>query len=259
MNTIKTETPKKILIVVSDAHSFPLKKPDGSTKEQPSGYFLMELAKPLTKFLDAGYDVTFASPTGAEPKPDPLSESLLSYAGNYYERQRQHDLVEGKMKTEKNFKHPTQFADIRDTSLKDYAGIFIPGGHAPLSDLGDNKDLGRILRHFHDRHKPTAVICHGPYALLSTKVDGEFAYKGYRITSWSDAEEKMMETLLWGEIEKVESALREQGADMVEGAGEKMGQITVDREVVSGGNPFAADALGDKFLQMIKGDAAPKG
>ncbi|KAF2648012.1 class I glutamine amidotransferase-like protein [Lophiostoma macrostomum CBS 122681] len=258
-NTIQTDRPKKVLIVISEAHSFPIKKSDGSTKDQPSGYFLMELAKPLEKLLDAGYDVEFASPTGAEPKPDPLSEStILAFLGNYWQKKHEHDLVEGKMKEEKNFKTPTPFADIKDENLRDYAGVFIPGGHAPLSDLGDNKELGRILQHFHDRHKPTAAICHGPYAFLSTQVSGEFAYKGYKITSWSDAEEKLMETLLWGEIKKVESSLREAGAEMVEGVGTALGSITVDREVVSGANPMAADALGDKFVQMLKGDGAPK-
>jgi len=259
MNTMQTPTvAKKVLIIVSDAHSFPLKKSDGSVVDQPTGYFLMELAKPLGKLLEAGYDVEFASPTGAEPQPDPLSESLFAFVGNWVQRNRELELTEGKMKQEKNLKHPTPFSQISDDDLKSYAGVFIPGGHAPLADLGDNKDLGRILKFFHDRHKPTAAICHGPYAFLSTKQVGEFAYKGYKLTCWSDAEEKLMETLLWGEIEKVESALRNEGAEMVEGVGTSLGKITVDREVVSTANPMGADALADKFLQMLKGQEATK-
>lgn len=67
---------------------------------------------------------------------------------------------------------------------------------------------------------PTAGNCAPP---------GEFAYKGYRLTSWSDAEEKKtMETMLGGEIEKVEASLRDSGAIMVEGASEKVGNIMVD-------------------------------
>lgn len=103
--------------------------------------------------------------------------------------------------------------------------------------------------------KNVAVICHGPYALLSTQVAPNspgFAYKGYKITSWSDTEEKLVETLKGGTIEKVESSLRAAGADMVEDVGTKIGKITVDREVVSGANPMAADALGDKFVEMLK-------
>lgn len=247
---------KKILIVLSDAHSFPLKKTSGSdagkTVDQPTGFFLMELAKPLQKLLDAGHEVTFASPKGQEPAADPNSESLLAFAGNFYERQRETELIE-RMKRENGFSRPRPFSSISDEEIATFAGVFIPGGHAPLTDLGADKELGRLLRYFHAENKPTAAICHGPFALLSTKKagDGTFVYKDYKITSWSDAEEKLMETIMGGEIEKVESALRDEGAIMVEGAGEKIGYTTLHRELVTGANPMAANTLGDRFLHMI--------
>jgi putative intracellular protease/amidase len=232
-------SPKKVLIVVSDAHSFPLYNTgsEGKTVSQDSGYFLMELAKPLQKILDAGHEVTF---------------SLLAFAGNVYERQRETDLIE-RMKRENGFSSPRKFADISDDELQSFAGVFIPGGHAPLSDLGDNADLGRMLSHFHEQKKPTAAICHGPWAFLSTKYGPkkEFAYQGYKLTSWSDAEERLMETMMRGEIDKVESTLRDHGADMQQGVAKSMGSITVDREVATGDNPMAANALGDKFLEML--------
>jgi putative intracellular protease/amidase len=247
-------TPKKVLIVLSDAHSFPLYNTgsDGATVSQESGYFLMELAKPLQKILDAGYEVTFASPEGKEPQPDPLSVSLLAFAGNIYERQREQDLIE-RMKRENGFASPRKFADISDDELKGFAGIFIPGGHAPLADLGDNPELGRILLHFHQENKPLAALCHGPFALLSTKYgpSKEFAYKGYKLTAWSDTEEKLMETIFRGEIQKVAATLQENGADMQEGVAKSLGSITVDREVVTGDNPTSANAIGDKFLEMM--------
>jgi putative intracellular protease/amidase len=247
---------KKILIILSDADSFPIKKTSGSnsskTVEQPSGFFLQELAKPLQKLLDAGHEVTFASPKGCEPTTDPNSETLLAYAGNFYERRREHELIE-RMKKENGFSTPRPFSSISDAELATFAGIFIPGGHAPLQDLGSDPELGRILRYFNRENKPTAAICHGPYALLSTKKagDGSFVYSGYKITCWSDAEEKMMETMFGGEIEKVESALRNEGAVLMEGVPEKVGGTTLHRELVTGGNPLAANALGDRFLKMI--------
>lgn len=248
--------PKKVLIILSDAHSIPLRKtsgPDaGKEVDQPSGFFLQELAKPLQKLLDAGHEVTFASPKGLEPSPDPNSETLLAYAGNFYARQRDNEVID-RMKRENGFSHPRPFGTIGDDELATFAGVFIPGGHAPLRDLGADPDLGRILRYFHQENKPTAVICHGPYALLSTKKagDGSFAYDGYEIMSWSDAEERMMEAMWSGEVEKVESALRKEGAVMAEGASEKAGSTTLHRELVSGGNPLAANALGDRFLRML--------
>jgi putative intracellular protease/amidase len=245
---------KRVLIVLSDASSFPLYNTggDGKTVSQDSGYFLMELAKPLQKMLEAGCEVTFASPEGKEPTPDPLSVSLAAFAGNFYERQRELGLIE-RMKKENGFSRPKKFSEISDDELKSYSGIFIPGGHAPLADLGDNADLGRILSHFHSQQKPTAALCHGPWAFLSTKAGPEktFAYKGYKMTSWSDAEEKLMETIFRGEIDKVESTLREEGAEMQEGIAKSMGSITVDRELITGDNPMAANAIGDKFLEMM--------
>ena len=161
------------------------------------------------------------------------------------------------MKRENGFDSPRSFRTISDDELSSFAGVFIPGGHAPLQDLVDDPELGRILNHFHTQKKPTAAICHGLYALLSTKLvstpngAGEFAYKGYKPTSWSDVEEKVMETMLGGEIKKVEGTLRDAGANMVEGAREKVGYITVDREVVTGGNPMAADDMGKQFMMML--------
>lgn len=52
----------KVLIILSDADSYPVKKPDGSTTNQETGVFLTELAKPLQKLLDAGYEVTVCIP-----------------------------------------------------------------------------------------------------------------------------------------------------------------------------------------------------
>ncbi|KAK4445280.1 ThiJ/PfpI family protein [Podospora aff. communis PSN243] len=249
---------KKVLIIMSDASSFPLYNvgAEHKTIQQPSGYFLTELAKPLARLLQEGYQVTFASPLGKEPTPDPLSLSLAAFAGNFYERQRETDLIE-KMKRENGFSRPKKFSEIGDEELKSYAGVFIPGGHAPLSDLGDDAELGRILNHFHAEGKPTAALCHGPYAFLSTKCAGgkEFAYKGYKLTSWSDAEEKFMETAVFrGEVTKVASSLTEAGAEMVEGIATAMGKITEDREVVTGDNPMAADSLGKRFIEKLKGE-----
>ncbi|KAF2032880.1 class I glutamine amidotransferase-like protein [Setomelanomma holmii] len=216
-------SPKRILTVVSDASSF-----------------------------HVGCEVTFASPEGKESTPDPNSLSLLAFAGNWYERQREVDLIE-RMKKENGFSSPRKFSSISDEELQGFGGVFIPGGHAPLTDLGDNPDLGRILSHFHSNAKPTAALCHGPWAFLSTKAgpQKEFAYKGYNMTAWSDAEEKMMEVWFRGEIDKVKSTLKEEGANMQEGVAKSLGNITIDRELVTGDSPMSAAAIGDKFLEML--------
>ncbi|KAI0340198.1 ThiJ/PfpI family protein [Trametopsis cervina] len=249
----------KVLVVLSDADHFVVNKPDGETSREPTGVFLQELTKPLQQILDAGYDVTFASPTGKGPSIDPLSEStFVAYMGNFISKSRDQKLFD-KMSTENNLSSPRPFSSITDQELSTFLGVFIPGGHAPLTDLGENADLGRILLHFHDSQKPTATLCHGPFALLSTKHapnSAGFAYKGYKMTSWSDAEESLIESLKGGELPaKVESTLANEGAEMISTVGKKLGSITVDRELISGANPMCANSLGTEFVQKLKATA----
>ncbi|EIW60745.1 ThiJ/PfpI family protein [Trametes versicolor FP-101664 SS1] len=246
----------KVLIILSDADKFAIRKQDGgSVSQEDTGVFLTELATPLGQLLDAGYEVVFASPAGKSPSVDPLSESLLVYFGNWWTKRKDQELIK-RMEIENNIRNPRPYGSISDEELQSSAGVFIPGGHAPITDLGENPELGRILLHFHNEHKATAIICHGPYALLSTKYAPNspgFAYRGYKLTSWSDAEEKLVEILKGGKVSnKVESSLAAEGADMISTAGKKMGGITVDREVVSGANPMAATALGNKFIELLK-------
>lgn len=98
----------KILIILSDAKPFPITKTSGPEAghqiTQPTGFFLMEIAKPLSKFLECNYEVTFATLLGKEPQPDPHSESLLAFAGNFYERRRENELAE-RMKRENGLMH----------------------------------------------------------------------------------------------------------------------------------------------------------
>ncbi len=49
---------------------------------------------------------------------------------------------------------------FRDVKPEDYAGVFVSGGRAP-EYLRYDKDLMRIMRHFHEARKPIACVCHG--------------------------------------------------------------------------------------------------
>lgn len=150
---------KKVLITLSDAEYFSLKKSSGNIVQQASGFFVMELANPLDRLLKAGYEVTFSSPGGRASTPDPNSESLAAFAGSFYGRQRENDLLE-RMKPNNDFNSPRRFADISDEECQNFVGVFIPGGHAPLADLGDNSELGRIISQFpriRSQRRPSAM------------------------------------------------------------------------------------------------------
>ena len=53
-------------------------------------------------------------------------------------------------------------ADVafRDVRPDDYLGVFFSGGRAP-EYLRDDEDLIRITRHFFEKNKPIASVCHG--------------------------------------------------------------------------------------------------
>jgi putative intracellular protease/amidase len=42
-------------------------------------------------------------------------------------------------------KNPLKFIDLTDEKLASIDGLFIPGGHAPLSDLWNDANLGNAL------------------------------------------------------------------------------------------------------------------
>jgi protease I len=49
---------------------------------------------------------------------------------------------------------------FRDVDPSPYLGLFLSGGRAP-EYLRYNQDLLRITRHFFEKNKPVAVVCHG--------------------------------------------------------------------------------------------------
>jgi putative intracellular protease/amidase len=222
-------------------------------KEHATGFFLKELGRPLIKLLEAGYNVEFANPQGNAPALDPLSDTKMWFPLSLgAEKDREKQLLE-RLGVENNFKNPRRFADITDQELGRYAGVFLPGGHAPMTDLWNDKDLGRILLHFHNQAKPTGIICHAPVALLSTTLvqPKPWPYAGYQMTCYSNAEEKLNEVLWRSSLQfKAEDALRNSGAIMKE-ALPMMPNVVEDRELITGQGPTSADRLGEALVAAL--------
>jgi len=237
----------KVLVILSGSDSITL----DSGKKIETGFFLKELAQPLLSIVDANYKVVFANPNGVQAHMDPFSDHYIWYGFNVNEYNREMDVLD-RMRKESNFTKPRTFSSISNEELQEYAGVFIPGGHAPMVDLVDNADLGRILKFFHDNQRPIASICHGPAAFLSTLKQGEFAFKDYKITCYSNAEEKTNEWMWWDNLSnKLETMLRDNGAKM-NIAWPMMSKVTQDRELITGQNPTSAYQLGVEFVSMLQ-------
>lgn len=220
---------------------------------------------PADQLLKAGYTLVLVTPKGNAPSVDERSVDPLYFGGDAGEMQRIGKVVEGLPGI-----HDTlSVKEVLAGDLDRYAGIFIPGGHAPLIDLANNPDVGTLLRHFHQAGKPTAAICHGPITLLSAQQDpvayraalargdspaaSDWAYQGYRMTIFSDPEEQVFEGSLKPQ------RLQFYPAKAMAGAGGSMSyaqawkpHVVVDRELITGQNPFSDKALAKALLERLE-------
>lgn len=140
-----------------------------------------------------------------------------------------------------------------------------------MIDLANNPQVGALLRHFHQAGKPTAAICHGPIALLSAQDDpvgyqaslsrgqkptaSNWIYQGYRMTIFADPEEQAFESSLNGDriLFYPAQAMAGAGGDM-RYAQAWSPNVVVDRELITGQNPFSDHALVQALLHKL--DAA---
>jgi putative intracellular protease/amidase len=257
----------KVLVILSSADQLELR--DGKTYH--TGYYLDELEIPLRKIVDAGYTPVFANPKGNAVSFDPVSNDKVFFGGDEAVRAAAVKFLE----EIKDLQHPKTLAAIGGEGTSDYVGILIPGGHAPMQDVSQEKTLGPILMSFHTTGRPTGIICHGPTALLSTLADpvafrkamisGDFTaasklavgwpYAGYRLTVFSPGEEHAIE----GQGHQLGGSVQFYAADALAQAGAHVDRLAAwkvnvieDRELVSGQQPFSSDAFGDAFVAKLK-------
>eukprot|EP01097_Dermamoeba_algensis_P010269 TRINITY_DN7510_c0_g1_i1.p1 TRINITY_DN7510_c0_g1~~TRINITY_DN7510_c0_g1_i1.p1 ORF type:complete len:291 (+),score=66.52 TRINITY_DN7510_c0_g1_i1:179-1051(+) len=238
---------KKVLVIMSDSSQLLMK----SGKSQETGFFLLELMYTVESLLDAGYDLTFTSAKGTEPHLDPMSDKYVWYLGNVSLFNRHKELLE-KLKIEKNFSSPQLFSSFTEQDLEKFDAVFIPGGHAPMMDLTNNQDLGKIILHFHEKNKPIATICHGPAALLSARlVKGDWIFRDYAMTCYSNREEKINQLMWWDLVdEKLEDQLTAAGGK-VRTNWPMVPHVVCDRELITGQGPSSVPAFSDQFLKTL--------
>jgi putative intracellular protease/amidase len=259
------KTKGKVLALVSSGHGMPLK--DGKIYAG-AGYYLNELTVPTRALMENGYEVTFANPKGDTPQMDVNSATKMFFGGS-----------DAKLKDYLSFrdslpglKKPALISDVIASGLDQYDAVFVPGGHGPMIDLLEDPDAGTVLRHFHETSKPTAVLCHGPIALLAALPNAKevvgalragdeagarakakgWIYAGYKMTIFSTAEEQQREPLeIGGKVFFYpDFALRAAGGDVSVVAPWKS-YVLEDRELISGQNPFSDEALLKLLLSAL--------
>jgi putative intracellular protease/amidase len=162
-------------------------------------------------------------------------------------------------------------ARVEQIGYDHFDAVYVPGGHAPMQDLLVSSELGRLLTHFHELGKTTALACHGPIALLSTladapgfvaafetqataKVQSDWIYAGYKLTVFSNREEEMAKGLLKGGEMKFypQDALLKAGGEFSQAEVPFASHVVVDRELITGQNPASAPAVAQELLRRLK-------
>lgn len=259
------KTKGKILIVGSSSHTFGLK----SGKEERTGYYLNELYVPARAIVDAGYEIILATPRGTAPVVEPFSVNAEYFGGSESALRMALEFVA----TSPGLQAPRSIRSVIEDGLDGYAGVFLPGGHPPMIDLMQDPDLGEVLHHCHTESKPTALLCHGPIALTAAMpkakefrqalVKGDldaaaatgegWQYKGYRMTVFSNEEEKWAEqNILNGEqvlFYPADALTAAGGAVQSQGAFEC--NVVQDRELITGQNPLSDGAFADMLVKAL--------
>jgi len=168
---------KKILMVLTSHDEL------GNTG-QKTGFWVEEFAAPYYAFIDAGVEVTLATPKGGQAPIDPTS-TLVDFQTAATERYDADNAAQAKIAT------TVKLSSLNESN---FDGVFYPGGHGPLWDLTDNTDSITLIESFLNAGKAVATVCHASAALLNVKqASGDFAIKGKAVTGFTNSEEEAVQ------------------------------------------------------------------
>ena len=256
----------KVLVVGSNATRIEVQ--GGGTGA--TGQYLNETVVPVMAILAAGYDVVLATPDGTQPHIDPVSDAAAHFDGDQAAYEKAKAFYAG----DPSMTHVRTLRAVVEEGLGDYAGVFVPGGQGPVVDLMQDGDLGVILRHFHAAAKPTAMLCHGPMAAVAAMpharefraalVAGasekaaewakDWPYAGYRMTVFSNTEEKVVEDrILHAKLYfNMVDALQAAGGAVETGTVDFDPNVVEDRELITGQNPRSDHPLAARFVAALE-------
>jgi protease I len=115
---------------------------------------------------------------------------------------------------------------VEEVSADDYDALLVPGGVGNPDLLRGDENAVAFVRDFHDKGKPMAVICHGPWVLVESGV-----VRGRRVTSWPT----------------LETDIRNAGGEWVDE------EVCVDDNIVTSRKPDDIPAFNEKMLELFSG------
>ena len=211
----------------------------GNTDEK-TGFWLEEFAAPYYAFLDAGADITLASPAGGQPPLDPKS-SLPDFQTDATRRFDNDE--EAKQKLANTVK-------LSEVNAADYDGVFYPGGHGPLWDLANDANSIQLIKDFTAQGKPVSAVCHASAVLLNVNDEkGEPLVKGREVTGFSNSEEAAVGLTDVVPL-LIEDEMNQRGAQY-KSADDWMPFAVQDGLLITGQNPASSEAVAQLVIKAL--------
>jgi len=222
----------------------------------PSGFWAEEFAVPYQLFRKAGYAVDVATLGGIAPTVDKssLDPDFMKWVRPSF-TQIDDAAAAATYRTTieqaAGLRSPKDVARLTRDDIASYDGIYIVGGHGCMEDMRASPAMTRFLLAVLALNKPLASVCHGPTAFLSPRdMAGQSPFAGYRVTCFSHVEE--FSTRINGRLPLVlEIELKRLGLEYSKAPYPWGSHVVVDRNLVTGQNPFSSDAMAKQFLDLL--------
>ena len=223
----------RVLMVVSSCDTMP-------ANAMRTGAWLEELAASYYVFVDAGCEVTLASPRGGAGPLDPLSlePPWLTAAGERYRADA---------KASAQLARTEPLAKLRTA---DFDALYCVGGAATAFDFPDDGNLRALVERLHAAGRPVAGVCHGVLGLTAARTAQDRPIVADRaVTGISNAEETLTG---FDKLVPVlpETRLRDLGGKYSCAAPLER-HVVVDGNVLTGQNPASAGPLAEAVLTQL--------
>lgn len=205
-----------------------------------TGFWVEEFAAPYYVFIDAGADVTLASPKGGKPPIDPSSATEDAQT-NATKRFDNDEALQKKLSLTKK---------LEDVDAKDFDGLFYPGGHGPLWDLANDLKSISLIEAFNEQMKPMAFVCHAPGVLANVEDHKEPLVRGKKVTGFANSEEDAVGLTNVVPF-LVEDKMNQLGADYSKGA-DWSSYVQVDGKLITGQNPASSEKAARELLRLLQ-------
>lgn len=223
----------------------------------PSGFWAEEFVVPYKRFKKEGYDIDIATIGGIRPTVDrtsidPHFARYVRPAGSQEEDAGRSTEYAEFINNVSDLKNPKNLDLFTKEQVAVYDGIYLSGGHGALGDMPKSDAMTQVFRWSLELNKLIAAVCHGHCGLLNLR-DGEsrWPFAGYRLTAFSHAEELV--TNMAGKLPFVlEIELKRLGALYEKADVIWDSHVVVDRNLITGQNPYSSRAIAETIVQKLK-------